>query len=113
MLICEDEPFIALDLAASVEEAGGRVVGPAASIAEAEHLLETATVHGAILDVHLSDGEVTPVAERLIEAGIPVIIQTGVGLPVILRDRYPELQAYQKPVPAQQLVEHLAKLLPR
>jgi DNA-binding NtrC family response regulator len=111
ILICEDEPFIALDLAASVEEAGGRVVGPAASIAEAERLLASATVQGAILDVHLTDGEVTPVAQRLMEAGIPVIVQTGVGLPDILRERYPDLRAYQKPVPARRLVEELAKLL--
>jgi DNA-binding NtrC family response regulator len=113
ILICEDEPFIALDLAASVEEAGGHVIGPAASVAEAEALLANHVVQGAILDVHLADGEVTPIAERMLQAGIPVIIQTGVGLPAALRERYPELHAYLKPVPSTQLVAELARLLAR
>ena len=32
VLIVEDEPFIALDLATAVEEAGGKVIGPAGSV---------------------------------------------------------------------------------
>ena len=40
VLIVEDEPFIALDLAFAVEEAGGIPLGPAPSVAQALKLIE-------------------------------------------------------------------------
>jgi hypothetical protein len=47
--------------------------------AEARGLLETTdtTISGAILDVHRTDGEITPIAEYLLERGVPVVVQTG------------------------------------
>ena len=42
VLVAEDQPFIALDLALAVEDAGGKIVGPAASGEEALALLATA-----------------------------------------------------------------------
>jgi DNA-binding NtrC family response regulator len=111
ILVCEDEPYIALDLAASVEDAGGEVVGPAASVIEAMALLNQGTVAGAILDVHLIGGDVTPVATILIEAGVPVVFQTGVGLPPGLKERYPDLAVWAKPTRAEYLIRHLAAQL--
>jgi hypothetical protein len=60
VLVAEDQPFIALDLALAVEDAGGKVVGPAASCEEALALLATGIVGAAILDVNLVDGAVRP-----------------------------------------------------
>lgn len=111
ILICEDEPFVAIELAMSVQDAGGTVLGPAGSVDEALSLLERHPVHGAILDVNLSDGDVTPVAERLLEKRVPVILQTGVGVPPELRQRYPDITALSKPVIAQRLVERIGRLL--
>ena len=85
ILIVEDEPFIALELKASVEDAGGTVVGPVGSVREAMDLLKTSVVRAAILDIQLSDGDITPVAEALLAQGIPVIFQSGVELPTELR----------------------------
>ncbi len=109
ILICEDEPFIALDLATLVEEAGGEVIGPAASVQEAMALLQQGPVSGAILDVHLVDRDVTPVAVLLIDRGVPVVIQTGVGLPPALRERYPALPVWSKPVRSERIVAQLAE----
>jgi CheY-like chemotaxis protein len=109
ILICEDEPFIALDLAALVEDAGGEVIGPAASVREALDLLRQGPVSGAILDVHLVDRDVTPVAVLLIDGGVPVVIQTGVALPPALRERYPALPVWSKPVRSERMIEHLAR----
>ncbi len=81
ILICEDDFLIGLDLSMSVEAAGGHVVGPVASVTEAMTLLDERPVDGAILDVNLKDGEVTPVALRLLEWNVPVVVQSGVGLP--------------------------------
>jgi DNA-binding NtrC family response regulator len=113
VLIAEDEPFIALDLAASVEEAGGVVIGPAGSVREAMAALNDNEVAAAILDVHLSDRDVTPVAEMLLERGVPIIVQTGVGLPEALQSRHPELRVHSKPISPSRIIRQLAALLRR
>lgn len=111
ILLCDDEPFIALDLCISVEEAGGRMIGPAASISEAMALLDEYPVQGAILDVHLVDGDVTPVAERLLESGVPFVVQSGVGLPLALGERIPPTATFIKPVLPKLLIEELARCM--
>ena len=111
VLVAEDEPFIALDLALAIEDAGGQVVGPAASVKEALALLETADVAGAILDVTLADKDATPIAELLIAHGIPLILQTGVGLPPDMAARFPGLIVRIKPCDSARLVDELAALI--
>jgi DNA-binding NtrC family response regulator len=113
ILIVEDEPFIALELGVSVEEAGGKVVGPAASIRGALELLETSVIAGAILDIQLSDGEITPVAQALVRRGIPVILQSGIVPPAALKQACPDCVIYKKPMVADVLVEELANLIKR
>jgi CheY-like chemotaxis protein len=75
ILIVEDEPFIALELQALVEDAGGQVVGPVGSANAALTLLQTCVVGAAILDVQLSDRDVTPVAEALVALGVPMFFR--------------------------------------
>ena len=111
ILIAEDEPFIALDLAMSVEDADGEVLGPAGSVKEALCLLENRKVAAAILDVHLSDGDVSPLAERLLLNGVHVILQTGVGAPPELAARFPNLIVHRKPMMSESLVQQLALLV--
>jgi DNA-binding NtrC family response regulator len=113
VLICEDEPYIAIHLAMAVEDAGGTVLGPAGSIEEADVLLNSSLISAAILDVNLADGDVTPVAEALLTRGIPVIIQTGRSLPAELKARHPDVPTMSKPVAPERIVEHLARLLGR
>ncbi|CAN7384515.1 response regulator [Bosea sp. LjRoot9] len=113
ILIVDDEPFIALDLALAVEDAGCLVVGPAGSVREALSLLASSRVTAAILDVNLSDGDVTPVVDILVARGIPLIFQTGVGLPPSLKARYPDLLVYAKPVMSERLVDMLIGLIPQ
>jgi len=111
VLIVDDEPFIALDLAMAVEDAGGFVVGPAGSVREALALLEHAQITAAILDVNLGDGDISPIVEILMARGIPLVFQTGVGLPQALKSRYPGLLVYAKPVHSDQLVQTLVGLI--
>lgn len=110
MLIVEDEPFVAIDLAITVEEAGGVVVGPAGSVQEAMALIGKEQIEAAILDVDLSDRDVTPVAELLISKGIPVVMHTGVGLPPHLKALYPTLPVFLKPAKHNALTSKLAEL---
>ncbi len=111
ILIAEDEPFVALDLAATVQDAGGLVIGPAATVAEALALLDTQPVAAAILDVNLSDGDIGPVAERLIARGVPILFHTAVGLSDELRARFPNVVVFQKPSSPEDIVRDLAALV--
>jgi len=61
--------------------------------------------------VNLIDGDISPVVERLLERDVPVILQTGVGLPPLLIARYPELLVRIKPNVAARLVAELVLLL--
>ena len=111
VLIVDDEPFIALDLATAVEEARGKVIGPAGSVREGLILIEQHLVRAAIVDVNLSDGDVTPIADLLMEGGVPVIFYSGLALPVALRERYPSASAFKKPAPPEQLLTELVALM--
>ncbi len=111
ILVAEDEPFIALDVALAIEDAGGEVVGPAASVKEALALIAARPIEGAILDVNLIDGDITPVAEAVIRLGIPVIFQSGVGLPADLIARFPHMVVLMKPCVAAQLVLRLEGMI--
>ena len=111
ILIVEDEPYIALDLAMAVEDVAGRVVGPVGTVTQALELLAAGPVSGAILDVNLRDGDIVPVLDVLLEHGTPLTIQTGVGLPDDFRRRYPTLRVHSKPVNAAALVTEIAKLI--
>ena len=111
VLIAEDEPFIALDLVLAVGDVGGLAVGPAATVAEALALLEAGPVDAAILDVNLADRDVTPVVEALVGLGVPIILQTGVGLPPSLADRFPGLAVRIKPSSAKVLLAQLERML--
>ena len=111
VLIAEDEPFIALDLALAVEDAGGEVIGPAATAREALVLLAAHPVVAAILDVNLIGGDISPVVDYLVAQGVPMILQTGVGLPPDLAERYPHLIVRIKPTMAATLVAQLEMLI--
>ena len=111
VLVAEDEPFIALDVAMAVEDAGGEVLGPAASVREALELIDGRDIAAAILDVNLIDGDVSPLAEALIARGVPILLQSGVGLPLDLAARFPDLAFRLKPCTAAVLVRQLADLI--
>lgn len=81
VLICEDEPLIAYDIASSVEDAGGEVLGPFAAVADALAALDGVLPNLAVLDVNLLDGDVTPVLQNLVASGVPVVVNTGTKLP--------------------------------
>ena len=109
--MAEDQPFIALDLALAVEDAGGIVVGPVASSKEALVLLATEIIDAAILDVNLVDGDSWAVAEVLVDLGVTFIVQTAVDLTAEMTARFPGLVVQIKPCPAASLIAQLEVLL--
>ena len=111
ILIAEDEPFIALDLAATVQDAGGSAVGPAATVEEALALLDARPVAAAILDVNLNDRDIGPVAELLIARGVPILFHTAVGLSDELSARFRDVVVHLKPSRPEHIVRQLAAMI--
>jgi CheY-like chemotaxis protein len=111
VLIVEDELIVALDLEGIVEDAGYKPDGPYVSVAESIEALERGLPQCAILDVRLTDGEVFPVADRLNEAGIPIIFHSGHANDDDLLARYPMAQICHKPASSRRLVGALAHAL--
>ena len=111
ILIAEDEAIIAYELAQAVEDAGGEVVGPVASVREALELLSKELVHAAILDVRLVDRDVAPVATVLLEQGKAVVFHTASAVPSELVERFGSPVVLPKPMLSAQVITRLALLI--
>jgi CheY-like chemotaxis protein len=98
VLIAEDNLYLALDLSSAVEEADGRVVGPASTVAEALALLAHHEVAGAIVDSQLGDRDVAPLARQLAERGVPFVTHACTRIPSIIADAHPEVPVLMKPL---------------
>ena len=107
ILIVEDEPLVAFDLADLVEDQGGTVVGPVPTVREGLSLIDTSAAAGAILDANLEDSDVTQLALALIERGMPFVIYTGTGLPDALARLHPDLPVVIKPAQTRLVLEAL------
>ena len=108
ILVVEDEPIVAVDLACAVVELGGTVLGPVPSLAYAFNLLETLVPDGAILDAILIDGEVTPLALHLHACGVPFVLHSGTGLPAALAAVAPDIPVLMKPTASERVAALLA-----
>ncbi|WP_311271192.1 response regulator [Sphingobium sp. WCS2017Hpa-17] len=110
VLLVEDELFVALDLQDTIEGAGFSVDGPYISVSSALTAVGSALPDCAILDVQLADGEVYPVAEALVAAGVPVIFHSGHADPSLLVERFPEAVVCGKPCSPSRLRDTLRKV---
>jgi DNA-binding response OmpR family regulator len=109
ILVVEDEMLIAVVIEDAVQDSGGEIVGPAATLEKALKLAEEEEFDAAILDVTIRGGNVYPVAELLLARGIPFVFASGYGdwaLPAELRDK-PRLT---KPFTAAALEEQIRLL---
>lgn len=77
VLVVDDEPLIALSVAAECEAAGFAIAGVAASVPEALRLIGETGCEIAIVDVNLRGASAEPVLAALRARGIPFIIVSG------------------------------------
>jgi DNA-binding response OmpR family regulator len=75
ILICEDEPLIALDIAEAFSNSGARVI-TVPSLANALIAVEDEVPSAVILDLALSDGESSQLRELLKERNIPYVVHS-------------------------------------
>lgn len=77
VLIAEDAWHVAKALKGVLEEIGLVVLGPAASVRQAEEMLATSVPDLAIVDINLKGELSYTLIDRLHHKGVPVIVATG------------------------------------
>jgi PAS domain S-box-containing protein len=77
ILVVEDEPLVALEIAHILKKAGFEVVGPTRDVAGTLSLLEQSGCDAAALDINLGRETSEPVARELIKRNTPFLTLSG------------------------------------
>jgi two-component SAPR family response regulator len=97
ILLVEDEYFVAVEMKMILGALGAEIVGPVSRLQPARELAKAQRLDGAVLDVKL-DGETSfPLAEELMNRGVPVLFTTGFDRSAI-PDRFKGAPCLAKPV---------------
>jgi CheY-like chemotaxis protein len=97
ILVVEDEVIFATETACAIVAAGGSVVGPAYSLAEAFEMIDGVEFDGALLDLNLRNEKVFSLADVLADRGVPIVFVTGEIWPVI-PERHTGCRVVNKPL---------------
>jgi DNA-binding response OmpR family regulator len=110
VLLAEDEPLIAWDVAQALTDAGYEVVGPHPSCDAALHTIRNEPLDCAVLDVKLSDRLCTDAADLLHERGVPFLFFTAYHID-LLPPHHQHRAWLVKPLERARLVQAVAGLL--
>ncbi|AGK59890.1 signal transduction histidine kinase [Hyphomicrobium denitrificans 1NES1] len=110
ILIVDDEPLIAMDIVASLEDEGCQIVGPAGTLQKALNLIERKEIDAALLDANLSGDPVDTIAAALARRKIPFAFVSGYGREG-LPEAYQQVELIKKPFQRQQLVDVIQQML--
>jgi ActR/RegA family two-component response regulator len=111
ILIVEDDPLQAIDLAESLEHAGAVIVGPAHTLQDALRLARTEIYSAAVLDFGLGDQNAALLAEEFHLRRCPFIVYTGYQHVPPIHLQWPGCRLLHKPASVFRLVKTLAALL--
>jgi len=112
VLVLDDEWLIAEQHADIVSTAGASIVGPFLTLEDAMEI-DPAEVDIAILDFALEDSDVLPLADRLKDAGVPIVFATGYGSNMKLPDRFEDDLVVAKPAGASAVLDCAAWIAAR
>ena len=110
VLVVEDNGLLCCVLEETLREAGCEVVGPFARLPEALDAAPRAQIDVALLDINIRGELVSPLANQLIERGVPFVITSAYqsrDLPQTLQSA----QQLRKPYTCSDVLEHLASAL--
>ena len=79
ILVIEDEPLLAMDMAGMLSDAGFEAVGPASSLGEAMQAAAKRDFDAVVLDANLAGKPVDELAALLTRANVPFAFVTGYG----------------------------------
>ena len=102
VLLVEDSWSVASALKGLLEELGVTVTGPAATPAEADHLLAAHAPDVAIVDLNLGSEMAYGLIDRLAERGVRVVVITGYSVPQMAQGKVAAV--LQKPFSARSLL---------
>lgn len=80
ILVAGSQAILAFDLQRFLRDAGYRIVGPAATVAEASRLVDCGQIDGAVVDLDLEPSAARPIVGLLEDAGIPTVLLSGASL---------------------------------
>lgn len=111
VLVVEDEYLLADDLRDTLEEEGAEVLGPVADTDGAFALIGPGEqVDAALLDINLSGESVFPLADALVERGVPLAFATGYDRQAI-PERFAAVARLEKPVRSREIIATLRALI--
>ena len=96
-MLVEDEVLIGMLMRDMIVGMGYFVCGPYCSLAEAFAAVDCQEIDAAVLDVNLGGEYVYPLADRMLEKGIPCIFVTGYDEEA-MDERFALFPVLQKPV---------------
>ena len=109
VLIVEDEVIVAFNMECEVEDAGGTVLGPAYSVAEARLLLDSVDV--AVLAININGEQIWSIAEALRMRRVPfVFASANCQDPNAIPAAYSLTPCFDKPVSMTRLIAALSEL---
>jgi len=109
ILVVEDEPLIALDIARILRAAGANVLSAGfaeSGLCASEH----PDLSAAVIDLHLGDGSGTAICNRLRERAVPFVIYTAYP-PMLTKAEGPNVCVISKPGRAEDIVSALVRVL--
>lgn len=109
ILVVEDDMLIAMSIEDLIRDAGGIVVGPAATVDKALALVAAEPLDAAVLDVNLGGRRADPVADALLVKRVPFVFLTGYGAAGV-DPRHAGAPTLAKPFDSDALHDHIARL---
>jgi DNA-binding NarL/FixJ family response regulator len=110
-LLAEDSALLLFGLEVLLAQRDIEIVGAAGTVASLRQLAEALSPDIAILDVNLNGEMVFPVADLLIERGVPIIFTTGYEPEKIFPPHLLGLPALQKPYDPDEFLRVLEKVI--
>lgn len=111
LLLVEDSLIIALDAEDIANRLGAASVATAASVDAALDLIDADRPSLAVLDINLGHGDSFPIADRLLELGIPFVFATGYGEQAQIPQQHRGRSVIQKPYTIEIVARTVAALL--
>ena len=105
ILLVEDEPLIALDVARALRAAGASVVG-AGYVESGLYTTEHPYLSAAVIDLHLGGEDGTAVCRRLRQLGVPFVVYSGYPAAEIAKE-WPDVPIIPKPTRIYAIVARL------
>src|ERR1044071_1397046 len=112
VLVVVDDAIMALDLQRLLHEAGYRVVGPAATVAEIQRMIQRGDIDCAILDLDIDRRAPLPIADLLAFADVPFVYLTT-GVLGSVPPRHKQRPVVEKPFTRETLLAALEKAMAR